>query len=72
MPIGRSRGNNPEAAVNGRAEWLWRIATVVLAAVLAYAALSARVAVLESRVDSLTEYVREISRDVKTLLQRTQ
>ena len=58
--------------MNGRAEWLWRIATVVLAAVLAYAALSARVAVLESRVDSLTEYVREISRDVKTLLQRTQ
>lgn len=56
--------------VNGRAEWLWRIGTALFAAVLAYGALSARVAILETRVDTLREYVQEIRVDVKTLLSR--
>jgi len=34
---------------NGKAEWLWRIGTVLLAAIMAYTALSARVSVLEER-----------------------
>ena len=56
--------------VNGRSEWLWRIGTALLAAVLAYGALSARVAVLEARLDTLREYVAEIRADVKVLIGR--
>ena len=55
---------------NGRADWLWRLGTAVLAAMLAYGALSARVSVLETRLDSLREYVAEIRADVKVLLNR--
>ena len=55
---------------NGRVEWLWRLGTAVLAAMMAYGALSARVSVLETRLDSLREYVAEIRADVKVLLNR--
>lgn len=56
--------------MNGRGEWLWRIGTAILAAVLTYGALSVRVSVLETRVDALREYVQEIRADVKVLLTR--
>lgn len=60
--------------MNGKAEWFYRLGTAVLAAVLAYAALSSRVSVIESREQSHFEEVQRtlqrIERTVERLDQR--
>lgn len=49
----------------------WREAvTWLIAGLIAYGTVNARVAVLESRVDGLRSDVSEIRQDVKTLLRR--
>ncbi len=44
--------------------------TWVIAAVIAYATVNARVAVLESQVNSLSQQIGELRADVKQLLRR--
>lgn len=55
-----------------RAPWITtdKVAGWIVAALLAYGVVNARVAVLESRVDGLRGDIREIRGDVKTLLMR--
>lgn len=48
-----------------------RLLVWVVAALLAYGVVNARVSVLEARVDALKADVSEIRQDVKTLLYRT-
>lgn len=61
---------------NGRLKLDWPkvVATVVawlVAVMLAYGAMNTRVAVIEERYDRLTEDVREMKSDLKTLLRRS-
>lgn len=57
---------------NGRFRLSWdKVVTWLIAGLLAYGTVNARVSVLESRVDGLKADVTEIRNDVKTLLYRT-
>lgn len=60
----------PEPKVTLPSGMAVQIVTWIVAALLTYGAINARVSVLEDRVNGMKETVAEIRGDVKTLLQR--
>lgn len=53
-----------------RDKWIERILTLAVAVLLAWGTMQSKVAVLESRVNTHDEWMKEMRVDIKELLQR--